>query len=74
MQVCTDQMLRDIRIIANRLKQIEEHSACTVTRSILITEEDHTNLVSDLVKLDRYLYITDLKGLLLKYRIEKSTQ
>ena len=62
MQVCTEQMVQDIRIIENRLDQIQRHLICTVTRNVMITEEDHKNLAFYLVKLDRYLYWTDLKG------------
>ena len=62
MQVCTEQMVQDIRIIEKRLNQIQQHLICTVTRNVMITEEDHNNLAFYLVKLDRYLYWTDLKG------------
>ena len=62
MQVCTEQMVQDIRIVENRLEQIEQHSICSVTREVTITVEDHKNLASDLAKLDWALYWTDLKG------------
>ena len=70
MQFCTEQMVQDIIIVENRLKKIAQQSECATTKIldkyfILITDEDDKNLTSDLVKLDRYLYWTDLKGSLL---------
>ena len=70
MQFCTEQMVQDIIIVENRLKKIAQQSECATTKIldkyfILITDEDDKNLTSDLVKLDRYLYWTDLKDSLL---------
>ena len=67
MQVCTEQMLRDIRIVENRLNQIAKQSVSSISKVfdkhfVLITEEDDKNLASDLVKLDQSLYWTDIKG------------
>ena len=65
MQACTEQMLRDIINIKNRLNQIGKHLICNFTRDVMLTEEDHKDLAFYLIKLDRYLYWTDLKGSLL---------
>ena len=62
MQVCTEQMVRDIKNVDNLLNQIEQHLICSVTRNVMITEEQHKDLDMYLVKLDRSLYWTDLKG------------
>ena len=61
MQVCTEQMVRDIINVQNRLDQIQQQLICSVTRNVMITEEDHKDLDLYLVKLDRALYWTDLK-------------
>ena len=70
MQFCTERMVQDIIIVENRLNKIAQQSECATTKIldkyfILITEEDDKNLTSDLAKMDRYLYWTDLKGSLL---------
>ena len=58
MQFCTEQMVDEIGIAAERVNLICQQS---VLRIVSITEEDHKNLASDLVKLDKFLYWTDLK-------------
>ena len=64
MQVFTEEMVRDLEIIEYRMNEIKLRSICTVSRTVMITIQDEQNLASDLVKLDRYLYWTDLKELL----------
>lgn len=61
MQFCTDEMVRDIEIAVNRLDRIGQQ---VFLRIVTITEEDQKNLANDLVKLDKFLYWTDLKELL----------
>jgi len=58
MQFCTDEMVRDIEIAVNRLDRIGQQ---VFLRIVTITEEDQKNLANDLVKLDKFLYWTDLK-------------
>ena len=58
MQFCTEQMVVEIGVAADRVDQICQQS---VLRIVSITEEDHKNLASDLVKLDKALYWTDFK-------------
>ena len=58
MQFCTEQMVVEIGVAADRVDQICQQS---VLRIVSITEEDHKNLASDLVKLDKFLYWTDIK-------------
>ena len=61
MQFCTEEMVRDIEIAVNRLDRIGQQ---VFLRIVTITEEDQKNLANDLVKLDKFLYWTDLKELL----------
>lgn len=58
MQYCTEEMVRDIEIAVNRLDRIGQQ---VFLRIVTITEEDQKNLANDLVKLDKFLYWTDLK-------------
>ena len=58
MQVGTGKMAHEITKILERLNQFSNQTVLGITR---ITDEDHTNLASDLVKLDQFLYLTDLK-------------
>ena len=58
MQFCTEQMANEILNAEDRVDQICQQS---VLRMVSITEEDHKNLASDLVKLDKALYWTDFK-------------
>ena len=58
MQFCTEEMVRDIEIAVNRLDRIGQQ---VFLRIVTITEEDQKNLANDLVKLDKFLYWTDLK-------------
>ena len=58
MQVGTGQMAQDCTKIIERLNQFAQQTFLGIIR---ITEEDHTNLASDLVKLDQFLYLTDVK-------------
>lgn len=67
MQFCTQQMVRDIQIAVNRVKQIEYYSPLRIIYGTsMVTEEDQKNLANDLVKLDECLYWTDLKETLCK--------
>ena len=58
MQFCTEEMADEILTAEDRVDQICQQS---VLRIVSITEEDHKNLASDLVKLDKSLYWTDFK-------------
>ena len=58
MQFCTEQMANEILDAEDRVDQICQQS---VLRMVSLTEEDHKNLASDLVKLDKALYWTDFK-------------
>ena len=58
MQYCTEEMVRDIEIAVNRLDRIGQQ---VFLRIVTIAEEDQKNLANDLVKLDKFLYWTDLK-------------
>ena len=58
MLVGTRQMAQDITKIVKRTGQLAQQTFLGIIR---ITEEDHKHLASDLVKLDQFLYLTDLK-------------
>ena len=60
MQVDTEQMPKHILRISERLDQFSRQKLFD-QRRIYITEEDHKTLASDLVKLDQFLYLTDVK-------------
>ena len=58
MLVGTRQMAQDITKIVKRTGQFAQQTFLGIIR---ITEEDHKHLASDLVKLDQFLYLTDVK-------------
>ena len=60
MQVDTEQIPKHISRIYERLNQFSQQKLFD-QRRIYITEEDHKTLASDLVKLDQFLYLTDVK-------------
>ena len=60
MQVDIEQMPKHILRISERLNQFSQQKLFD-QRRIYITEEDHKTLESDLVKLDQFLYLTDVK-------------